>query len=133
MTSSRLNEDIINNRYALFVGAGASAPLGLKPTGPFLELLPKKIDKFIQQDYRKEFGEENVTNFLDGLFTEAVQHFKVDLPDSEIVLDYLNFLAEVCRQMAKLPEQFKELAGQAHSIPNGLICFQDYSAIFKQS
>jgi hypothetical protein len=111
MTSPRLNRSIINNKYMLFVGAGASAPLGLQPTAPFLELLPGRVRALIEQDSRKDFGKEGVKDFLGGLSVEAARHYKVDLPDSEVVLDYLNFLANVCRQMEKLPKQFHELAG----------------------
>ncbi|MBA7500689.1 hypothetical protein ES704_03449 [subsurface metagenome] len=110
MRSLDLNTEIINNKYLLFVGAGASAPLGLKPTGPFLDMLPKKLDELIQQGYRKEFGQENIEKFLSHFYTQAAQHFGVTLPDSEIVLDYLDFLAEACRELDSLPREFRELA-----------------------
>lgn len=111
MKSSGLNTKITNNRYMLFVGAGASAPLGLKPTAAFLELLPEKLNELIQQGYGVEFGEENLKNFLNPFFTQAKKHFRITLPDSEVILDYLDFLTEACRELDSLPGEFRQLAG----------------------
>jgi hypothetical protein len=111
MTSPRLNRAIITNEYMLFVGAGASAPLGLQPTAPFLKLLPKKVDELIEQGYGTKFGEEKVAKFLSDLFTQAAKHFGAALPDSEIVLDYLDFMVKVCRELHSFPKEFTQLVG----------------------
>lgn len=109
MTSSSLNAEVIKNKHVLFVGAGASAPLGLKPTQPFLELLIQELPKLILKGFRIEMGEQNQTS-LNQVFAQAAQHFEVDLPDSEVVLDYLNYLSKACDKLNNLPAIFMQLA-----------------------
>jgi len=109
MTSSSLNVEVIKNKHVLFVGAGASAPLGLKPTQPFLELLIQELPKLILEGFRIEMGEQSQTT-LNQVFAQAAQHFEVDLPDSEVVLDYLNYLREACDKLDSLPATFMNLA-----------------------
>ena len=109
MTSSSLNVEIIKNKHVLFVGAGASAPLGLKPTQPFLELLIQELPKLILKGFRVEMGEQSQTS-LNQVFAQAAQHFEVDLPDSEVVLDYLNYLSKACDKLNSLPDIFMLLA-----------------------
>ena len=109
MTSSSLNVEIIKNKHVLFVGAGASAPLGLKPTQPFLELLIQELPKLILKGFRVEMGEQSQTS-LNQVFAQAAQHFEVDLPDSEVVLDYLNYLSKACDKLNSLPAIFMHLA-----------------------
>ena len=109
MTSSSLNVEVIKNKHVLFVGAGASAPLGLKPTQPFLELLIQELPKLILKGFRIEMGEQNQTS-LNQVFAQAAQHFEVDLPDSEVVLDYLNYLSKACDKLNSLPAIFMHLA-----------------------
>lgn len=111
MTNSNLNTGIIKNRYALFIGAGASAPLGLKPTVPFLKLLTGKLLPLVAQgENMSSFSEESFTDLLNGLFKKATQHFGVTLPDSEVVLDYLDYLVSACLELDSLPTEFKNLA-----------------------
>ena len=109
MTSSSLNVEVIKNKHVLFVGAGASAPLGLKPTQPFLELLIQELPKLILEGFRIEMGEQSQTT-LNQVFAQAAQHFEVDLPDSEVVLDYLNYLSKACDKLNSLPDIFMLLA-----------------------
>lgn len=109
MTSSSLNVEVVKNKHVLFVGAGASAPLGLKPTQPFLELLIQELPKLILKGFRIEMGEQNQTS-LNQVFAQAAQHFEVDLPDSEVVLDYLNYLNKACDKLDSLPAIFMQLA-----------------------
>ena len=109
MTSSSLNVEVIKNKHVLFVGAGASAPLGLKPTQPFLELLIQELPKLILEGFRIEMGEQSQTT-LNQVFAQAAQHFEVDLPDSEVVLDYLNYLSKACDKLNSLPAIFMQLA-----------------------
>lgn len=109
MTSSTLNTEITKNKHVLFVGAGASAPLGLKPTQPFLELLTQELPKLILEGFRLEMGEESQTS-LNKVFEQAALHFEVDLPDSEVVLDYLDYLSEACGKLNSLPAVFRNLA-----------------------
>jgi hypothetical protein len=109
MASSNLNTEIVKNKHVLFVGAGASAPLGLKPTQPFLELLIQKLPKLILEGFRTEMSEQNRTS-LNQVFVQAAQHFEVDLPDSEVVLDYLNYLSKACDKLDSLPAIFRHLA-----------------------
>lgn len=111
MATSGFNPKIINNKYILFVGAGASAPLGLKPTAPFLELLMDKLPVLVAQGVRPDFKEEEYRDSFNNLFQLAAQHFNVTLPDSEIVLDYLDHISDVCNQLHSLPSLFRELAG----------------------
>jgi len=109
MTSSSLNVEVIKNKHVLFVGAGASAPLGLKPTQAFLELLIQELPKLILEGFRIEMGEQSQTT-LNQVFAQAAQHFEVDLPDSEVVLDYLNYLKKACDKLDSLPATFMNLA-----------------------
>lgn len=109
MTSSSLNTEIIKNKHVLFVGAGASAPLDLKPTQPFLELLIQKLPELIREGFRTEMSEQSRTS-LNEAFAQAAQHFDVNLPDSEVVLDYLDYLAEACGKLDILPAIFRQLA-----------------------
>lgn len=109
MTSSSLNVEVVKNKHVLFVGAGASAPLGLKPTQPFLELLIQELPKLILKGFRIEMGEKSQTS-LNQVFAQAAQHFEVDLPDSEVVLDYLNYLNKACDKLNSLPAIFMHLA-----------------------
>jgi len=109
MTSSSLNVEVIKNKHVLFVGAGASAPLGLRPTQPFLELLIEKLPKLILERFSVEMGEQSQRN-LETVFKQAAQHFEVDLPDSEIVLDYIDYLRNACDELNSLPATFGNLA-----------------------
>lgn len=109
MTDSGLNTEIVRNKHVLFVGAGASAPLGLKPTQPFLELLIEELPKLILERFRLEMGEENQRK-LETVFKQAAQHFEVDMPDSEIVLDYIDYLRKACDELNSLPAVFRNLA-----------------------
>lgn len=110
MANSSLSEDIIKSRHVLFVGAGASEPLGLKPTRPFLELLSERLCPLILEGSRLQIEEKRSTTFLNSFFTQAAKHFGVTLPDSEVALDYLDYLAETCRELHSLPSIFRELA-----------------------
>lgn len=111
MANSGLNANIIHSRHVLFVGAGASEPLGLRPTRPFLELLPERLALLIVRDLRVGIEEGRAATYFNPFFDQAAQHFKVALPDSEVVLDYIDDLAKACRELNSSPPVFRQLAG----------------------
>lgn len=102
----KLNEIITNSDYVLFLGAGASAPLGRKPTVQFLELLIEKLPGVINECE----GNSPQAGSLLALFEQAAQHYQVTLPDSEVVLNYLDYLRMACKQLHDLPDEFRDLA-----------------------
>lgn len=85
-------------------------PLDLKPTRPFLELLSERLCPLILEGSRLQIEEKRSTTFLNSFFTQAAKHFGVTLPDSEVVLDYLDYLAKACRELHSLPSVFRQLA-----------------------
>lgn len=111
--SSSLSTEIVKSKHVLFVGAGASAPLGLRPTGPFLELLQEKLPPLIEEHNRLQIGEKHSVTYFNDFFAQAAKHFGVTSPDSEVVLDYLDFLAGSCGELQSLPKLFQELAQTA--------------------
>ena len=110
MESSTMNESIVSSEYVLFLGAGASAPLGCLPTGPFLDHLQTKLNELINAEQAKPLpsGWEGP---LHALFQKAARHYQVSQPDSEAVLEYLDFLIETHRMLSLLPKEFSQVAG----------------------
>lgn len=101
----------MNAKRILFAGAGASQPLGLQPTSSFLELLGPELVRLIKteehispnRDYEwsKQFGD---------FFQQAAKHYGVAVPDSEYLLDYIEYLSKACANLAEAPEVFRSLA-----------------------
>lgn len=112
-----LNSAIINSKCMLFLGAGASAPLGLKPTAPFLDLLQVRLKPLIEPKAPKKFYDHGYEESFDLLFSKAATFYRVMVPDSELVLDYLGVLAKVCEDLNNLPDLFRELASTG-GVPN---------------
>ena len=108
-SNSEVNEEIVNGDVVLFLGAGASQPLGRYPTAQFLDLLEQELPNRINEDKGSAPSPPN----FGTLFSQAARHYKVDPPDSEIVLDYLDYLRKACEQLHDIPEEFRRLAGTA--------------------
>ena len=103
-----LNEEITNSEYVLFLGAGASAPLGLKPTAPFLDLLQGQLSKLIEEREKISVSVGWGSN-ISQLFNNAAKHHNVSLPDSEVVLDYIDDLIRGTELLDKVPDEFRDL------------------------
>ena len=127
---SSLNQTIVNSRCVLFVGAGASAPLGLLPTAPFLKLLETELPKSMgaSEKLMPQTSPNNLDSWIKDFFNRAGTYHESKIPDSEMVLDYLEHLAESCEELKSLPQLFAELAGYASS-PN---LYGDWSAVFSR-
>ncbi|MBM3944733.1 MAG: hypothetical protein FJ317_04485 [SAR202 cluster bacterium] len=107
MTQNTYNEHIVNSKYVLFLGAGASVPFGLYPTGPFLTYLSKELPQRVSSKEQKNLPD------LGALFSLAARFHNINPPDSEVVLDYLQFLIRTCRDLQRLQKGFANLAGTA--------------------
>jgi hypothetical protein len=105
-----LNENIVGSEHVLFLGAGASAPLGLLPTGPFLKLLQDRLHEMIavEEGQRIQGAWQGP---LSQLFTKAARYHRARTPDSELVLDYLEHLISTHRQLGELPVELSKLVG----------------------
>ena len=102
---SSLNETIIQRNCILFLGAGASAPLGLKTTAEFLQTLPKECLK-VWQNNNPVFRDENsVSSTLNPFFQICAKHFGIDQPDIENVLDYIDFVLQIGNETKTFPKQ----------------------------
>lgn len=100
-----MNKEIINSNTLLFLGAGASAPLGLKPTGPFLELLSESLQPIIEKNEGISWdNESNLKNKLKKFFERAAQYHKQQIPDIELVLDYILYLESACKELNDVPD-----------------------------
>jgi hypothetical protein len=106
MTDKKLNQHIISSKCALFLGAGASAPLGLQPTKQFLTLLTQRLGELVKQEEGKILKETSVSE----LFAKSARHHGVRFPDSEIVLDYLDYLLHVSQELHDFPGNFQQIA-----------------------
>lgn len=105
------NSEIINRKCALFLGAGASAPLGLKTTGAFLEILPVSFYNYMKNK-GSDYGDiKTVQAFLIPFFNCAAKHNQVEIADSEVILDYVNELFDYMGEMASLPPEIQRLGG----------------------
>ena len=127
---SNLNQTIVNSRCVLFVGAGASAPLEMLPTAPFLKLLETELLKSMvdSEKLMPQTTSVNLDNWIKDFFNQAGRYHESKTPDSEMVLDYLEHLTESCEELKSLPQLFAELAGYAGS-PN---LHGDWSAVFSR-
>ena len=128
---SNLNQTIVNSRCVLFVGAGASAPLEMLPTAPFLKLLETELLKSMvdSEKLMPQTTSVNLDNWIKDFFNQAGRYHESKTPDSEMVLDYLEHLTESCEELKSLPQLFAELAGYAGS-PN---LHGDWSAVFSRA
>jgi len=95
----------------LFLGAGASAPLNLLATAPFLGFLTSRLQDFLEGEKGMRFEDPKFTQDLVQFYDLSARHFEVDPPDSEVLLDYLVHLSETCDRLHELPSVFRELAG----------------------
>ncbi|MFC1938294.1 hypothetical protein ACFLWH_01375 [Chloroflexota bacterium] len=106
-----ISRKILQSQCILFLGAGASEPLGLKTTVPFLEVIPQKYYEF-WKNKGSDFGnKEKVTQFLTPFFQIAAKHFGTEHPDTEVVLDYLDFLLEIGNESKEFPNEILRLSG----------------------
>jgi hypothetical protein len=106
-----LNNEIIQRNCILFLGAGASTPLGLKTTSEFLQLLPQKCLQFWQSKGTDFGNEQAVRQFLDTFFQISANHFNMKQPDIENVLDYIDFLLKIGNETKGFPKQILSLSG----------------------
>ena len=110
MTSeSQISEDIVGSDCVLFLGAGASAPLGLHPTAQFLQLLIERLPNLINEAKGNAPGPGAFT----ALFAQAGATYGVAQPDVEIVLDYIDHLVQTFGRLKELPQEFSQLADTA--------------------
>ena len=106
-----LSKKITHSHCVLFLGAGASAPLGLKTTEPFLQLIPQKYYEFWLNKGQGYGNEENVAEFLNPFFQIAAKRFGTKYPDIELVLDYIDFLLKFGNESKGFPSEILKLAG----------------------
>ncbi len=97
--AEEFNPNIVYNQHVLFLGAGASAPLGLRPTAPFIQHLQERLPDLLNES----LGNSPPGSQLRTLFAQAARHYRAGAPDSEYVLDYLEFLIGVCKNLQALP------------------------------
>jgi len=102
---------IIKSRCILFLGAGASAPLGLKTTIPFLKLIPQEYYESQKNNGRDYVAKEEVAKFLTPFFKVAAKHFGTEQPDTEVVLDYIDFLLKIGHESKGFHSELLKLAG----------------------
>ena len=108
-----VSERIVGSDCMLFLGAGASAPLGLRPTVQFLELLQEQLPDLTNQ---RSGNSPDALGFA-ALFRQAGEHYETDPPDVELVLDYIDTLSSACDRLHSLPDEFQQLAATA-GVPN---------------
>ena len=92
----------------MFAGAGASAPLGMKPTGPFMDILPQLLERSITN--RIGVNATDVSQGFNVLFEHIRNYYEVETTDSELLLDYLDHMILTCDNLHLLPDLFKVLS-----------------------
>ena len=105
------SKKITQSHCILFLGAGASAPLGLKTTVPFLQLIPQKYYEFWKNKGSDYGNQETVAQFIMPLFQIAAKRSGTAHPDSEVVLDYIDFLLKIGNEGKGFPNEILKLSG----------------------
>ena len=106
-----LSKKIIQSHCILFLGAGASAPLGLKTTIPFLQLIPQEYYEFLKNKGSDYGNKEKVAEILTPFFQTAAERFGTEYPDAEVVLDYIDFLLKIGHEIKGFHSGLHKLTG----------------------
>ena len=106
-----MNLQIVNSKSVLFLGAGASAPLGLRTGESFLQHLTTRLGRLMTEEERLESGDQ-WSAALRRLYARASQWRGVELKDLdvEMLLDYLDYLIQAEDHLHQLSERFADLA-----------------------
>lgn len=104
----KLNPDIINSPVVLFVGAGASTPLGLKTTDGFLAEVQGKLEDRLEKS--DSISKANVSH-IRRLFDDSVVYSNENKPDVETVLDYIDYLQTAFSMGSNLPDWIGGIGG----------------------
>lgn len=104
------NELIVHSDIVLFLGAGASVPLGLKTTAPFMIHSIEQTSRLMEQ-YHIGSNRTDWKVALESFYGLAAKQIDAPIPDSEIVLDYLKQMEDSVRELSQFPESLKLGAG----------------------
>ena len=107
----KLNPNIVNSPVVLFVGAGASTPLGLKTTDGVIDKLPTWLATRIAENDNTSFAANDLQTQLKPIYKASAKYYELSKSDVETVLDYLEELSGAISEVEKLPRFLYDLAG----------------------